>query len=240
MLSGPDVNYPAVQRLGGNVGLTVYGCLRDWSWCDVSGRASRGWVAGNDIAVNYQGRRQSILPTMGIGILSFVFGSYWDSHYRGRPFYNQRPRFEQQYNTDHRPQWGSHPRAPALVPQRGQPDRGSQHGVTQPWANVPHQVSPRAPKAMPQQGQPGAGHPIVDQRRNGPTQRPNMSQGQPPRAAPRAAPQRQPGPFRQAPQARPAGPGNGNRGNGQTPGQQPGGQAGSPLGRANQNQRPGN
>lgn len=233
MFAGPDFNYPAVQGLGGNVGLTVYGCLRDWSWCDVGDRAGRGWVAGNDIVVNYQGRRQSILPTMGIGILSFVFGSYWDSHYRNRPFYSQRPRFEQQYNNDHRPQWGPHPGAPGIGPQRGQPNRPAQHGVIQQRPNVaPRQVAPHRPGTIPQQRQPGAGQPGGGQHPNGPTARPDMTRGQPPRAAP----QHQPGPVRQAPPARPGGADNGNRGNGQPPGQPRGG----PQGRPNQNQRPGN
>jgi len=47
MLSGPAFNSPAVQRPAGNVGITVYGCLRGWSWCEISDYASRGWVAGN-------------------------------------------------------------------------------------------------------------------------------------------------------------------------------------------------
>lgn len=235
MFAGPDFNYPAVQGLPRDVGVRVYGCLRDWSWCDVSDRAGRGWVAGNDIVINYQGRRQTILPTMGIGILSFVFGSYWDSHYRSRPFYNQRPRYEQQYNTDHRPQWGPAPRRPAIVPQRGQPGRGPQHGVTQQRPNVaPRQAAPRAPRVIPQQHRPAAAQPG---RQNRPVQRPDMTQGQPPRATP----QRQSAPVRQSPQARPgnhgnSGQGNANRGQGQAPGQQHGG----PQGRSNQNQRPAN
>ena len=195
MLSGPDFNYPAVQRLGGDVGITVYGCLRDWSWCDVGARASRGWVAGHDIVVNYQGRRQSITPTMGIGILSFVFRSYWDSHYRGRPFYSQRPRFERQYNTDQRPRWGTRPRTPGIVPPRGQPDHGARHDITRPRPNLPPpQASPRKPTTIPQQRQPGpAGqapqaHPggwgngnrdngqAPGQQRGGPQGRPNQNQ----------------------------------------------------------------
>jgi uncharacterized protein YraI len=30
---------------------------------------------------------------MGIGILSFMIGSYWDDNYRSRPFYGQRNRW---------------------------------------------------------------------------------------------------------------------------------------------------
>ncbi|WP_353230520.1 hypothetical protein [Novosphingobium sp.] len=250
MLSGPDFDYPAVQRVRRNAGITVYGCLRDWSWCDVSNRAARGWVTGNDIVVNYQGRRQSILPTMGIGVLSFVFGSYWDRHYRSRSFYSQRPRYEQQYNTGHRPQWGPYPGAPGIGPQYGQPDRGPQRGVIRQRPTMPpRQVTP--PRAAPQQHQPGMGQPGAGQRPNRPTQRPDRAQPQP--QAPRVAPpQRQPGamqrqngaaqqrsaPERPAPQGRQVGPGNGNRGNGQAPGQQRGGRPAGQQGRPNQNQRP--
>ena len=210
MLAGPDFNYPAVQRLRGNVGITVYGCLRDWSWCDVGDYGSRGWVAGHDIVIDYQGRRQSIMPTMGIGVLSFVLGSYWGSHYRSRPFYSQRPRFKQQYNSDQRPQWGPHPRAPRGVAQPGQ----ARHDPQQSNARVPNAAPHPAPGMVPQQHQ------------RSPVPRPNGPAEQRPA-------QNQP-----RPQMHQGGAGHGNANTVQRAGQQRDGRSAGPQNRPDQNQRP--
>ncbi len=169
MRAGPDYSYPSVQRLGRTASMTVYGCLRDRSWCDVSARAARGWVAARDIVVDYRGRRGAITSTMGIGILAFVFGSYWDNHYRSSPFYAQRPRWEQQYNNYYRPAWGPRPGAQTVIPRQPRPGFGvrpqalpqaqsmPQRGrVPNPPAMTRPRVQPSAPQIMPQ-GAPGAG-----------------------------------------------------------------------------------
>jgi len=109
MRAGPDYDYPGVRRINRNVQVSVYGCLRDWSWCDVGYQRDRGWVPARDLAASYQGRRRSIntvAPYLGIGILSFSFGMYWDDHYRDRNFYRERDRWEQQYQQNYRPVWG--------------------------------------------------------------------------------------------------------------------------------------
>lgn len=211
MRAGPEYDYPAVQRLRADTGVIVYGCLRDWSWCDVSNSYDRGWVVGSDVVVNYQGRRRTITSTLGIGILSFMFGSYWDSHYRSRPFYSQRPRWEQQYNNNFRPEWGTRPRAPSLAPQQPQPRAGAQQRITPQRQAVPQrQTAPIAPRITPRQRQPGA-----VQRQNSPTQR-------------------QVAPIRQVQPNQQAAPGNGNRGKSQAPGQQKkGGQQGNPQDQQN-------
>jgi hypothetical protein len=46
------------------------------------------------------------MPYMGLGILAFSFGAYWDDHYRGRPFYADRGRWQQSYTQNYRPAWG--------------------------------------------------------------------------------------------------------------------------------------
>jgi uncharacterized protein YraI len=107
--AGPDYDYPTLRRIGRNTQVSVYGCLRDWSWCDVSYQRDRGWIPGRDIAVSYQGRRRSIntiAPYLGIGVLSFSFGIYWDDHYRNQTFYRERDRWERQYNQNYKPIWG--------------------------------------------------------------------------------------------------------------------------------------
>jgi uncharacterized protein YraI len=109
MRAGPDYDYPSLRRINRNVQVSVYGCLRDWSWCDVGYQRDRGWVPARDLAASYQGRRRSInsvAPYLGIGIVSFSFGIYWNDHYQDRSFYRERDRWEQQYQRNYNPIWG--------------------------------------------------------------------------------------------------------------------------------------
>jgi uncharacterized protein YraI len=118
MRAGPDYDYPPVQRIGRNARVAIFGCLNDWSWCDVGYRYDRGWVEGRDLVADYRGRRQGISSYLGIGILSFIFGNYWDSHYRGRTFYNERSRWEQHYYNNYQPHWGPRPNIPQVYQNR--------------------------------------------------------------------------------------------------------------------------
>ncbi len=110
--AGPDADYPRVGIVYPRSRVLIHGCLRDWSWCDISNRANRGWVSGVHISGIWQGRQQAIpaiAPYLGVGILSFSFGNYWDSHYRTQPFYRERDRWERQYAQNYRPTWGAGP-----------------------------------------------------------------------------------------------------------------------------------
>ncbi|MDA5193248.1 SH3 domain-containing protein [Govanella unica] len=110
--AGPDAGYPLVRTIHDDRPVQIYGCLNDWSWCDVGYSGDRGWLDGNYIASDYQGRRQPLIgigAMLGLGIVSFDFGNYWDSYYRGRPFYSERGRWENHYHTNYKSSWG--PRA---------------------------------------------------------------------------------------------------------------------------------
>jgi uncharacterized protein YraI len=156
MRAGPDYDYPAVQRLRRDSGVRVHGCLRDWNWCDVSNRYDRGWVPRQNIVVSYNGRRRYIGSSMGIIILSFSFGNYWDNHYRSRPFYAQRPRWEQHYQDGYRASWGPRAPAPRVSPQQRQPEAGRRQGGRPQSQAAPDRRSSRiAPQAAPQQHHPG-------------------------------------------------------------------------------------
>lgn len=112
MRAGPDYDYPTVRVIGDNRRVDIYGCLSDWSFCDVGYRSDRGWIEGDAIVVDYRSRRTRIVdaaPYIGIGVLSFSFGSYWDNYYRGRPFYNERGRWERHYHDHYRSNWGPRP-----------------------------------------------------------------------------------------------------------------------------------
>jgi hypothetical protein len=81
---------------------------------------------------------------MGIGILSFMIGSYWDDNYRNRPFYGQRDRWAPHETNDGRQGWNGqtnrNPRPQAWQPQapayRGYGNGAGQapgmHGTGQP------------------------------------------------------------------------------------------------------------
>lgn len=94
--AGPSNEYPVVLRVRQRVALEVIGCMNDYRWCDVVAGPYRGWMYAGNIAYPYQGAYGPVLhygPAMGIGISSFVLGSYWDDHYRGRPWYAHRDRW---------------------------------------------------------------------------------------------------------------------------------------------------
>jgi uncharacterized protein YraI len=91
--AGPDSSYPSVARLPEGAEVAIEGCVDGWSWCDVAAGNNRGWVAGNFLQEEYQGQRV-LIPEygvrIGIPVVSFVFGTYWDNNYRNRSWYGNR------------------------------------------------------------------------------------------------------------------------------------------------------
>jgi uncharacterized protein YraI len=91
--AGPDREYPLVAQLDAGAPLDVHGCLSDWSWCDVSFGDNRGWIYAGGLSFVYQGERVPLYsygPSLGLPIVTFALGAYWDDYYRGRPWYAQR------------------------------------------------------------------------------------------------------------------------------------------------------
>jgi uncharacterized protein YraI len=94
--AGPDASYPSVGMLGAGTTVVIEGCINGWSWCDVGTPNGRGWVSGNDLQEDFQGRRVFVPEygeRIGIRFVSFEFGSYWDNNYRNRPWYGERERY---------------------------------------------------------------------------------------------------------------------------------------------------
>jgi uncharacterized protein YraI len=91
--AGPDSSYPSVAMLASGTEVAIEGCVDGWSWCDVASGDERGWISGNFLQEEYQGQRV-LVPSygvqIGIPIVSFTFGSYWDDHYRNRSWYSSR------------------------------------------------------------------------------------------------------------------------------------------------------
>lgn len=129
--AGPDRQYPAIVALPAGTPVTVYGCLQGWRWCDVSWGNYRGWAYGKRLAYEYRQRRvviPSYGPQVGLPIISFSIGTYWDEHYRDRSFYRDRDRWEHQRAPGPRQvRRVEPPRADRDF--RGQPDRRENHGA---------------------------------------------------------------------------------------------------------------
>ncbi len=75
----------------------VHGCLSGYSWCDVTARRERGWIQASRIKLVYAGRRvvvPSYAPRIGVPVVRFDLGTYWDRHYRDYDWYRDRGRYE--------------------------------------------------------------------------------------------------------------------------------------------------
>jgi uncharacterized protein YraI len=91
--AGPDDRYPMVAELDADAPVQVIGCLDDWSWCDVAFADNRGWLYAPDIIYGYEGGYVPLYtyaPSLGVPVVQFTIGDYWDRYYHGRPWYAQR------------------------------------------------------------------------------------------------------------------------------------------------------
>jgi len=92
--AGPAEDYPVVAILGSGFAVTVQGCMQDYSWCDVIAGPHRGWVYARDIVYFYQGQYVPVInygAAIGIGVVTFIIGNYWQDHYVSHPWYRQMP-----------------------------------------------------------------------------------------------------------------------------------------------------
>ncbi|WAJ28398.1 SH3 domain-containing protein [Antarcticirhabdus aurantiaca] len=96
MRAGPSTSYPVVATLPGHSALLVHGCDVGVSWCDVSWSHQRGWVSARYVQVTHRGSTtiitSSVAPALGVAVIPFD-RTYWDTHYRGRAWYGEWPRY---------------------------------------------------------------------------------------------------------------------------------------------------
>jgi uncharacterized protein YraI len=158
--AGPGRDYPVVAVLAPQTGVTVFGCLSSYLWCDVAAGPERGWVYANNLLYAYD-NREVILPSVatavGIGIMAFMIDDYWHDHYVGRSWYPQRRRWIRPAPPP-APHVGR-PQAPHVEP--GPQDRPPQRvapaprDIRQPHVEPGPQDRP-APSAQPHQVRPQA------------------------------------------------------------------------------------
>lgn len=88
MRNGPGYEYQAIALVFQNRYFDVYGCLKDWSWCDVAAGNFRGWIPGHPIQL-----ANGSVPTngraAGIPFMRFDLNEYWGTYYRDRDFYRE-------------------------------------------------------------------------------------------------------------------------------------------------------
>jgi uncharacterized protein YraI len=171
--AGPAPDYPLIALIPAGTEVDVQGCTEGWEWCDVIAYDNRGWVAGNYVEYEYQDQ-PVLLPAygaqIGIPVVTFVIGSYWDDHYRDRPFYRDR---DQWYRRPiaHRP-------PPPPLPHPYRPSRGSRNDGRSP-DNRPRGPMSHRPLPGPITPPPGL-HPTPPDRRMPTEPRQEGDAGRPP------------------------------------------------------------
>lgn len=170
--TGPDLDFPRIERVGIGTLVDVFGCIEGYRWCDVDVEGERGWISGQSLEFTYDGRTGSIdefAPLLGLMILNFSLHDYWDQHYQQRPWYTQR-------NRQHWENWQPHERpTPFGAPMQGHPPRGASHPFEQvPSGELPHRngtapVQPDHPEGLiPNSGRPAPNQRHLQQPQNQP------------------------------------------------------------------------
>lgn len=104
MRAGPGTRYPVVRTIPEDAVVYIHGCIRNWDWCDVSWRRSRGWVFSDYLEGLYRNRRivfEEWRDYVDVPYVDFSFG-YWDRHYRDRPWYGNWERWGDRNDRDWR------------------------------------------------------------------------------------------------------------------------------------------
>jgi uncharacterized protein YraI len=154
--AGPSRDYPLVAQVPPGMAVAVSGCVNDWTWCDVGFGDDHGWVYAGNLDFPYQGRRVIILNSgafIGLPIVTFSIGPYWDRYYSHRPWYGRRSYWASRPAPPHRPPL----RRPAVVrPGRSGPPaaRSPQREAQRPRHEVQARPVPHREAARPKQPRP--------------------------------------------------------------------------------------
>jgi uncharacterized protein YraI len=90
MRAGPSTEYPRIVVLPRGAAVDVHGCVRGYTWCDVSFYHERGWVSSRYLDIFYDDQRVYVpyTPRARVPVITFDFG-YWDSWYTHYPWYSE-------------------------------------------------------------------------------------------------------------------------------------------------------
>lgn len=100
MRAGPSTAFPVVDVIPESAPVDVHGCVRGYTWCDVTSAGSRGWVSASYLSYARSGSYVPLAeygPEIDLPIIAFSVGSYWDNYYRGRPWYAERTRWRDRW-----------------------------------------------------------------------------------------------------------------------------------------------
>lgn len=131
MRAGPDREFPLVAWIAPNTPVQVFGCVDGWRWCDVQWGPNRGWIYAGFLAYTWNSQPTIILqggPVLGLPLVTWSIGPYWDSYYRNRPWWGNRTYWYNRPPPIH-PAWRPPPhyapppphRPPAYVPPPNRP-----------------------------------------------------------------------------------------------------------------------
>ncbi len=105
MRAGPSTSFPVVDVVPGSTPVDIHGCVAGYSWCDVSADGNRGWVYSGYLSYAARGSYVPLVEYVSeidVPIISFSVGSYWDTYYRGRPWYGERSRWGDRWQSNWR------------------------------------------------------------------------------------------------------------------------------------------
>lgn len=151
MRVGPAASYPRITTIPAHAGVTVHGCVRNFTWCDTTWRQWRGWVSARYLRAIDRGVEYYLPdygPRFGIPIITFHFGNYWDRHYHNRPWYRDQHWYRDRDRWDRNPPRFREPprmeRPPKVVrpPKQVQPPKVRPPKV-RPRAEAPRFEGPR-------------------------------------------------------------------------------------------------
>lgn len=96
LYAGPGHRYPEIMSRPGDGRVLIYGCARDFRWCDVSRGRFRGWADADELQIETRRGIRTVSevgPRPDLPLIRFTFDTYWNDNYRNRDFYANRARW---------------------------------------------------------------------------------------------------------------------------------------------------